>query len=423
MKVYSVCLIGLGHLDANPRLVKEADALYAAGYKVRVVSGGHQSMVGPQDKGLLGPRPWSALRVPYRSKWMRIPRKLRSRFAAKCVSWGMSTIPKTIAWSESELISNLVSGAAAEPADLYIGHCLPGLYAAWKASRKHHAALGFDVEDSHVDELPDTPEFRRQREARTRFERRLIADCQHFTASSPLIAARYEQQYGRRPEVVLNVFPRSEAPSIPVDSPYLEGRSWPTLYWFSQTIGAGRGLEEVIAAMGRMKQPVELHLRGKAAKGYREKLEAVAAQNGISKQLVWLSPASPDLMVRFSGDYDLGLALELSFPPNHRICLANKIFSYLLAGIPVVLSRTPAQEQLHAQLGEAGILIDLNDTVSFAAKLDTVLTNRAGLVVRRRAAWKLGQERFNWDREQYVLLGSVENAIRSSQTRTAVVPR
>ena len=79
--------------------------------------------------------------------------------------------------------------------------------------------------------------------------------CQHLTAASPLIAETYERRYGKRPLTILNVFPLAEAPSDPVQTPYLKGEGPPTLYWFSQTVGSGRGLEQIVAAMGRMTVP------------------------------------------------------------------------------------------------------------------------------------------------------------------------
>ena len=33
-----ICLVTSGHLSTNPRLVKEADALFSAGYEVSIIS-------------------------------------------------------------------------------------------------------------------------------------------------------------------------------------------------------------------------------------------------------------------------------------------------------------------------------------------------------------------------------------------------
>jgi glycosyltransferase involved in cell wall biosynthesis len=396
---------------SNPRLVKEADALHAAGYRVRVVSGTSHPLVEPLDRALLASRPWSAVRVPLGSKWSRFPRALRQRVSARVARNGWTAATGVVAWSESELVGRLVRAASAEPADLYIGHYLPGLYAAWRAARRHGAALGFDAEDSHVDELPDDPAHAGRRRARERLERRLIPACRHLTASSPLIADAYERRYGRRPVTVLNVFPLSQAPAEPVTTPYLAGDGPPTLYWFSQTIGPGRGLEEVVTAMGRMTVPAVLHLRGIPAAGYQSRLTELAAAHGASGRLVWHPPADPDDMARLAARFDVGLATETGFTPNNGMALSNKVFTYVLAGVPVVLSRTVAQELIARELGSAGWVTTLSDPSELAAGLDRLLAVRAGLADRRAAAWRAGRQRLNWDRESESFRASVRRAL------------
>jgi len=412
----AVCLIGPGHVASNPRLVKEADALHAAGFRVRVVSGTSHPLVEPLDQALLVSRPWRAVRVTLGSRWGRVPRVARQRVSAGLVCRGWVRTPAAVAWSESELVGRLARAASAEPADLYIGHYLPGLYAAWKAARRHGVAFGFDAEDSHVDELPDAPEHRGRRAARESLERALLAGCSHLTAASPLIADAYERRYGKRPATVLNVFPLSEAPADLVSTPYQKGEGPPTLYWFSQTIGPGRGLEAVVAAMGRMRVSAVLHLLGIPADGYRQRLEAHAADSGVRGRIIWHAPAAPGEMVRRAAGFDLGLALELTEPVNRALCLTNKVFTYLLAGVPVVLSRTPAQQWLAGELGDAGLLIDLTAPAVVAERLDATLGDREQFAAQRAAAWRLGRERFNWDAEQSVFLASVGGLPRAAPT-------
>jgi len=415
VKTGRVCLIGPGAPSSNPRLVKEGDALAAAGYQVRVVCGMTHALLDGADDDLLARRSWSVTRVPLGTKIQRVPRVARKRIAARLAWGGLLRTPATIAWAESELSGRLAQAVAAEPADLYLGHYLPGLFAAWSAAQKHRAAYGFDAEDSHVDEFPDTSAFRGRREAREMFERQILAGAAHLTTSSPLIADAYERRYGRRPLVILNVFPLADAPPGPCSTPYLNRNGQPTLYWFSQTIGPGRGLEPVIAAMGRMKLPVVLHLRGISAAGYRERLTDHATTHGVADRVVWHPPAEPGEMVRLSAGYDLGLALELTEPPNRAICLTNKAFTYLLAGVPVVLSRTPAQEGLAVQLGGSALLIDLSNPDGIAAQFTAALEDRESQHARRNGAWKLGRNRFNWDVEQRQFLAGVEEALATGK--------
>jgi glycosyltransferase involved in cell wall biosynthesis len=405
----TVCLIGPGHLASNPRLVKEADALSGAGYGVRVVSADYMAAIRPLDAAVLSAAPWQSERVPL-GGWGRRWRAARRRACAWLADRGLAG-PEAAAWAESEQVGRLAAAAAAAPADLYVGHYLPGLAAAARAARRHGAALGFDAEDSHVDELPDSPLWQGRRASRARIEAAWLPRCRHLTAASPLIAEALRRRYGVRPEVVLNVFPLKEAPPAPEPTAYQLGRGPATLYWFSQTIGPGRGIEAILEALARMRQPAHLHLRGLLAGGYSAALEALVNRLGLHGRLHLSGQAEPSQMALLSAPFDLGLALELVDPPNRALCLTNKIFTYLLAGVPVVLSRTPAQEEMAARLGPSALRVDLGDPAATAARLDAYLGDAAAQQAARQEAWRLGQDKYNWDVEQHIFLASVRQAL------------
>ena len=113
---------------------------------------------------------------------------------------------------------------------------------------------------------------------------------------------------------ILNVFPLSQAPSGPPAD--RNGRAL-SVYWFSQTIGPGRGLEFFIKAMGKMRSRVTLSVRGSDFLGYSAKLKTLAAEVGVTDALSFLPSAPPDEMARLAAQHDIGLAFELNAPPNH----------------------------------------------------------------------------------------------------------
>ena len=132
-------------------------------------------------------------------------------------------------------------------------------------------------------------------------------------------------------------------------------------YWFSQTIGLDRGLQSFIQAMARTRTRVTLDIRGGNRWGHGERLVELARGLGIGDRVNLLPIAPPEEMVRLAASYDIGLSLETDVSENRRFCLTNKIFTYLLAGVPVLLSDTPAQRALAPDLGAAARLVSLAD--------------------------------------------------------------
>jgi glycosyltransferase involved in cell wall biosynthesis len=408
MSAKRICLVSPGHLASNPRLVKEADALHDAGYVLKVVAGDTTPSVRPLDATILARAPWSVAKVNLGAYPHYIAKRLRQELARKAFRWKLGAT-RIAPWALSPLTQNLAKAAVAERADLYIGHGLAALPAAAWAARYHGAKLGFDAEDDHVGELVADPVNQTEIAIRQRIEARFLPQCHHLTAASPGIAKAYRDRYGVNMTPILNVFPLSHAPStVATYRPNNDGVL--SVYWFSQTVGPGRGLEQFIEAMGKTRRRITLSIRGSDLFGYSMHLKAYAASVGVVDSVHFLPSAAPEEMVRLAALHDVGLALELKTPPNHAIALSNKIFTYLLAGIPVLLSDTPAQRELAPELGPAARVSSLTDASALARTLDT--WDAKTLAAAKSEAWRLGQTRFNWDLEKALLLRAIKETFQ-----------
>jgi glycosyltransferase involved in cell wall biosynthesis len=407
-----ICLISPGHAASNPRLIKDADALHAAGYAVHVIASWYFPPLDVFDREIYSAAPWERTVVYALTGPRVIFSKLLQRFARSRAAAGYRLSVAMAARAQHHTSRLLRAAAKNVPADLYIGHCLAALPAAAGAARHRRARYGFDVEDFHSQETEAA--IRNPALARSihTLESALLPGCAHLTASSPLIAEAVAKTYSvRRPETLLNVFPRSQAPAGPHTDPPLQRPA--RLYWFSQTIGPDRGLEPLLNVLALLRTPCDLHLRGLPTAGFVEHLRARAQQVGFKGELRFLPTASAAEMPRLAASADLGLSLEQSTPLNRDLCLTNKIFTYLLAGVPVGLTPTTAQRALARELGDAALLLDLSNPELTAANLDAFLQNPERRTAASDAAWRLGQTRFNWDLEQQTLLRSVDAAFTS----------
>jgi glycosyltransferase involved in cell wall biosynthesis len=293
---------------------------------------------------------------------------------------------------------------------LYIAHNLAALPAAYHAAKKHGAKLGFDAEDFHSGEMNDTPENAIRLRLTREIERRYLSRCDYLTAASPGIAKAYADAYGvPAPIVILNVFPIADAPIAP--SACGAAQPSPSLYWFSQTIGPDRGLETVVAAIARSQSRPCLFLRGNLSYGYQQTLIALAEQLGIGDLLRFLAPAPPGEMVCLATQYDLGIASEPGHSPNNKLALSNKLFTYLLAGLPTLASATTAQSELAADIPDAVFVYPQRDTQALAKMMDELLLSPHKLTVARQLAWQLGHQKFNWDLEKSTFLKLIESAL------------
>lgn len=410
----SVCIVSPGNLASNPRILKEADALHGAGYDVSVIVCDYDRSLSQADDDIEAVVPWRVIRVAY-ARGEGIVARLAAGLARALSAAGVAVPVGMAARSARTPVAALMRRASAVPADLYIAHYVAALPAVAAAARRHGALVGFDAEDFHSGEgtgAPGDPFRMRMIEV---VERAVLPSCAHRTAAAPLIGKAYAARYGiAEPVTVLNVFPLSMAPPQPRLVRGGEGTRTIRAYWFSQTIGLDRGLQAFIQAMARARTRVTLDIRGSNRWGHGDALLALAASLGLSDRVKLLPVAPPSEMVRLAAAYEVGLSLETDVSENRRLCLTNKIFTYLLAGVPAIMSDTPAQKLLAASLGPAARLCDLADPAGLAATLDA-LASPPALAEASAAAWRLGRERYNWEREQDVLLQSVAAAFARRQ--------
>jgi glycosyltransferase involved in cell wall biosynthesis len=413
-----ICLISPGQPSTNPRLVKEADALTEAGHDVSMICGHWARWADATDRELLKSRGWLCTFVGG-SPSGNLPRYAWTRFrhsvSRRCLPH-TATNETLRRWALTRVTPELIQEASRTPADLYVAHYTGALPAAAAGAKKYNAVFAFDAEDFHPGEQPFGATETVFDRSIDQIERTLLPACKYITASSPGIADAYAARYDiARPQVVLNVFPLSQRPSLfretSDDGPV-------KLYWFSQTIGAGRGLEEVVRAIGILgRREVELHLRGNWQHAYQDELYRLAASAGLNpSKIVPHPPAHPDQMVSLAAGYDVGLALEQATSANRDICMTNKIFTYLLAGCAVAATKTRGQQLLIDRLGGSGFSYPSGDHVALAERLEEWVTNRESLASARRHAWECGTGEFNWEKEQENLIKVVEHAIGISHS-------
>ena len=409
-----VCLVTPGQPSTNPRLVKEADALHVAGYGVQVVACKYQEWADEADKAFEG-REWSITWLRYGPMASR-PRDLWQRGRRRVAKELVRVTGPQPGLSERAFhyaIPELTHRVRQIPADLYIAHNLAALPPASRAARRHDARLGFDAEDFHRGELPETPDNALDRAITADLEARYIPHCDYVTAASDGIAEAYADTLGiERPTTILNVFPWKERDhSVPDDAlteETPEGKR--SLYWFSQTIGPDRGLEDALRALPSLPDDVILSLRGQWSPGYEDTFRGQAKRLGVAERIRHLDLVPPDELIPRTAQHDVGLALEQpSVSTNRTICLTNKLFTYLLGGTPFVATDTPGQRPVVDDLPKVAQSYDPGDTDEFAEAV-TALLDTGGL---RDAALQAARDRYCWDVEKRHFLDVVARVVET----------
>jgi glycosyltransferase involved in cell wall biosynthesis len=153
-------------------------------------------------------------------------------------------------------------------------------------------------------------------------------------------------------------------------------------------------------------------LLGKCSLQQKEYFTKLLSAQGLSPTVLkFIDPVLPEEIFNISRKHDIGLALEIPHVLNRDICLTNKIFTYLIAGNAIIASETAAQKHFMEKYPQVGKSFPIGDIDKLAECLQYFYDNREALLKCQQAAWKLGKEELNWEKEQRKFLEAVESGI------------
>ena len=404
-----IVLVTTKQPSSNPRLVKEAVSLQNAGYDVTVIYNFWSLWADEADKEIIQANSsihWQRVHGhPVKSKqyywYTRLRHKLYKILALKFA--GNIFFNER---AESQFYQELLSATKKVKAALYIAHNLGALPVAAKAAKINLSKYAFDAEDYHRSMDADASE---QLLTVSLLEDRYLPGSTYITAASPLIARVYKQDYPAISFAVINNYFSRQLQPVFKTIPLTPLR----LFWFSQTTGLKRGLQDAVMAMNKVNDfEIECTIVGDASESVKEVLNGLLTNP--KHRLDFKQPCGEKELIEMSSTHHVGLALEPGFSLNNNIALSNKLFTYLLAGNAVILSATDAQEIFYKEYPGTGWLYRSGDTNAFAAILKQCYTDAALLEIIRKNAWQLADTKLNWENESVKLLGLVQAACSSN---------
>jgi glycosyltransferase involved in cell wall biosynthesis len=388
-------VVTAGHLSTCPRMLKAAEALVDAGYDVRVVSTTTGGWMSRADEQIRRRGRWRSTVVDYgRSSglptwlWSGVRFKSASRVVRET---GGRVIPRA---AFGRVHGELVRAIEAEPADFIYGGTSGAIAATAEAGRRLAIPFAVDFEDFHCGEHVGADEAPGNAIGRAAM-RAAATGAAFVTAGSQAIAEACETRLGIAATPIHNVFPRPDRE--PEFRP--ANRDEFRVYWFSQTIGPDRGIEDMVRALGRAPRAASLNLRGVAVPGYLAQLGALRSQVAPALTVRVLAPTGPDRMVDDCRAFDLGLASEQASTANRALCLSNKAATYPLAGLPVAITETPGQRRLAEDLGEGALRYEPGDVEGLCAQVSRLMADERAYERACRASWHAGTRRWYWEHE------------------------
>lgn len=405
-----------------PRAPKEAAALSEAGYEVVILGASGSRHQLEADLKLAARRGFTYEaadasifkgRESVTAAWaMKIRLKLaRLLFSAAQIT----TAPLFSPWAKK-----LARRAMEMQPRLAILHLEPGLRVGVELVRSR-VPIAVDMEDWYSEDLSPKARSGRPVAALRRLERMLLLRSRYASCTTEAMADMLAAEYDcPRPLRIYNVFPKPVLPD-PVTlcdrSPAAKsmggsasrGKLVRSIHWFSQTVGPGRGLEELFAAAEGLAGNFEIHLRGHAA-SYQSWLQSSVPASLQSRVFVHTAVPEDELPERIA-EHDIGFAGELREIRSRDLTATNKIFQYMQSGLAVVASDTTGQQEVAAGARGAVRLYRSGSRTDLQQALLEWLESPEKLAAAKAAAREVAAAEFHWEKEKTRLLDAVAAAL------------
>jgi glycosyltransferase involved in cell wall biosynthesis len=394
-----VVIVTSGQPAGNPRMVKEALFLSSIGFQVTVIYCLISSWGNEFDKYFI--------KEHRQINWIKIGVSgdsfIFTYFRLRRKFWDVifrlfGNIFDAAIKSQALYVNELEKAIKNHNADIFIGHNLASISAIVKAKNIFNAIACFDFEDFHRgEEIKGSNHWIKV----SSIEDKYINHIDIATTSSDLISKEYKKLYPNLTfKTILNVFPFYIGPI------YKSSNSKLRLFWFSQFIGSGRGLETIVSALGLLKnENIELTILGNITNEYKVYIKSLIEFWGLNeKQINICNPVPSEELIVFASKFDIGLCTEESSVLNRDLCLTNKLFTYLNAGNAVILSNTKAQNNFLNEHPNIGFTYSIGDMNSLSKIIDNYYKDRNLLYFHKASSRKISREKFNWEIESNKLI-------------------
>jgi glycosyltransferase involved in cell wall biosynthesis len=279
-------------------------------------------------------------------------------------------------------------------ADIFVSNDLDTLPAVFIASLLKQKPVVYDSHE-YFTELPELVDRPLVKKVWQGIEARILPRLKYSYTVSSSIALDYNRKYGLDMQVIRNLpVLKGAQPTVPSLRKEKE-----KLVIYQGVLNMGRGLELAIRAM----QYVDYATLIICGTGYFEKdLQELAISLKLNDKIRFLGRIHPDKLALYTSQADLGISLEENKGLNYYYALPNKLFDYIQAQIPVLVSNMPEMANIIHHYG-VGEVISTGDPAELSKIFREMLFNES-----KRSLWKanlmIAAKELCWENEEKKLL-------------------
>jgi len=246
------------------------------------------------------------------------------------------------------------------PFDAVLSNDLDTLLASFMAAKLKRKQLVYDSHE-YFTEVPELVGRKFQQNAWLFIEKMLLPRIDYAYTVSESIANEYHQKYGKTFHVIRNLPVLKGAPIVTKSNAII----------YQGALNLGRGIELMIQTMVLLPE-LELWIAGGG--DIEPALKQQVQELHLETRVKFLGRIPFSDLHAITLQARLGLTLEENLGKNYYYALPNKLFDYIQARIPVIVSNLPEMRKIIEDHGVGEVLMDRNPEI-LAALILKVLSD------------------------------------------------
>jgi len=229
-------------------------------------------------------------------------------------------------------------------------------------------------------------------------EKQLIKYCDKVIVVSASIANEYKRLYPfmEKPTLVLNTPPFKKIQKRDIFRETLNISKDKTIFLYQGGLSSGRGIEILLDTFKSIYDEKSVIV----FMGYGSLEDLIKASEKTYKNIYFHKAVAPDVLLDYTSSADFGISTIEDSCLSYRYCLPNKIFEYLMAEIPVIVSNLYEMKRL-VEKNNIGVVAQENSPNGLKeAILKAVQMDKEELQQNIQEV----KEVYNWEEQEKVLL-------------------
>lgn len=281
--------------------------------------------------------------------------------------------------------------------DLLIANDLDTLLPNFLVSKMHRKSLVYDSHEYFCGEWSVVNNPHAYKVWHT-IEKYCFPKLKKVITVSQSIVNQYEKEYGIRPFLVRNI-PPAAVPNLTETRASLHiPENKFVLILQGNGINEGRGAEELVQSMPLL-SGVHLLIVGNGT--VLPQLKTMVQELKIENKVSFIGRQNQDKLFNYTALSDVGMALDKDVSANLRFSLPNKIFEYIKAGTPLVVSNLVERAAIVNQY-QVGVVAESLTPQSIARAVESLQHNP-----ERYASCKqncaIAAHQLTWENEEKIL--------------------